>query len=376
MGLSRFAGLSLTLALSPLVAACGGGGSGPGDLNFRFEAMTRNVYYGADLAPAVVAMMSGDMDGALAAVHDIHAQVLATDFATRATGLVNEIADGSRWYGPEVIALQEVALWRRQVPADSFGLAATPATDVFVDQLAILLTTFAARGLHYRVAAVQEGFDAELPYIDDVDGPADLRITDRDVLLVRDDLTFENASSGNFVARVVLDIGLELPASWVACDLLLAGGRVRVVGAHLEADVMEIRVAQAFELIAGPTHVDTPVVLLGDLNASPSSADGDTTVANLLAAGFVDAWAALNPTLPGYTFGMDADLSDPAAVATERLDYVLVRGASSAADARTLAAIGIAVVGLDPVDRVVTPDGRLLWHSDHGGVCAMLSLGQ
>ena len=383
MRIARFATVSLAFTLSLFVAGCGGGNGvtsratdypDRGGGNFRFEAMTRNVYYGADLAPAVAAMLSGDVDGSLKAVHDVHAQVIATDFAARATGLVDEIADRHLWYGPEVIALQEVALWRRQVPADSFGDAPTPATTVFIDQLAILLSTFEARGLHYRVAAVQEGFDAELPYIDDADGPADLRITDRDVLLVREDIAFDNASSGNYVARVVLDVGLELPCSWVACDLTTSSGPVRVIGTHLEADAADIRVAQTAELLAGPADVAYPVVLLGDMNATPPGTDLDPTIVDLRAAGFIDAWATLNPDAPGYTFGLDADLLDPSAVATERLDYVLVRGAESADDRRTLAAIAIAVVGLDPAQRVVTADGRHLWHSDHGGVCAMLSI--
>lgn len=348
------------------------------DAGVRFETMTRNVYYGADLSPAMNAMLEGDVDSMLLSVGAIRAQIDATDFPSRARGLAEEVAAFGDGRGPEVLGLQEVALWRRQAPADSFDAAPTPAQEVLLDQLAVLLAALEARGLAYDVASVQPGFDAELPYLDPEAGLVDLRITDRDVLLVRRDVRYRNPFGGNFEARLSLP-GLELPASYVGCDLEVEGTWVRVVSAHLDAQVADLRRAQVAELLTGPLAVDGHAVLLGDLNAELAVEGGDGSIDDLLVAGFDDAWSQTQPGEFGATWGLDADLEDPMASVTERLDYVWTRSGPAApgapgAPGASISAVCTVVTGLDPTDRVLTPDGRRLWHSDHAGVCATLRI--
>ncbi len=343
-----------------------------GDGWLRAEVMTRNVYYGTNLAPVREAILADDFPAAVEAVGEVHAQLLATDFPARARGFADELAARDGGAGPAVVGLQEVALWRRQAPGDVVAGNLVAASEVYVDQLAILLDALRARGLRYDVVAVQEGLDAELPYFDEAFGFVDLRITDRDVLLVRADVARTGAQGAQFLARLAYANGLEIPTSWVACDLVTARGPVRVVSAHLEADDPEIRAAQVAELLAGPAAVEGPVILLGDLNAELRAEGGDGSLEALLAAGFVDGWSSAHPELPGKTFGLDEDLVDPAASASQRLDYILVR-AGRAVDGGVGITVGASeITGLELEDRVIASDGRLLWRSDHGGLCASI----
>src|SRR4029077_1277904 len=73
------------------------------------KVMTRNVYLGADLTPAIEAK---GVAAFTEATGEILRQVTANDFPVRAKGLAKEIIRKD----PDLVGLQEVAEWRSAPP--------------------------------------------------------------------------------------------------------------------------------------------------------------------------------------------------------------------------------------------------------------------
>src|SRR4051795_4760319 len=154
--------------------------------------MTRNVFLGADLSPAIGAP---DIASAINGAGTVWNQFQATRFPERAIPLAKEIKASKA----DLVGLQEVALWRKQAPSDGGAppispfAGATLATAVEQDFLAILRTEL---GSSYKVVVAKDEFDAELPVDQDANdatgsGPLassgadfDARLTMRDVILV------------------------------------------------------------------------------------------------------------------------------------------------------------------------------------------------
>ena len=115
----------------------------------KVRVMTRNVYLGADLSPAIGA---ADLCGAIDGAGVIYNEVQRTNFPERAVPLAREIKQAK----PHLVGLQEVALWRVQNPSDlgapPINPNATPATTVQYDFLDLLKDEL---GDGYRVVAVQ-----------------------------------------------------------------------------------------------------------------------------------------------------------------------------------------------------------------------------
>lgn len=80
-----------------------------GGLGNVATVMTRNVYLGADLNPAIGA---ATLPGLSEATGAILREATANDFATRAEGPAAEILEVQ----PDLVGLQEVALWRTAPP--------------------------------------------------------------------------------------------------------------------------------------------------------------------------------------------------------------------------------------------------------------------
>ena len=96
--------------------------------------MTRNLYLGADLTPAIGAAKPAD--AFVAANGQILREVTANDFPIRAKGLAEEILQKK----PDLVGLQEVALWRTGPPSLAPVLTGGPtATTVRYDYLQELL---------------------------------------------------------------------------------------------------------------------------------------------------------------------------------------------------------------------------------------------
>ena len=86
-------------------------------------------------------------------------EVEHNDFPTRAEGLAEEILTEQ----PDLVGLQEVALWRTAPPNPGVLTAGPSATTVKYDYLQELLDQLNADGTHYEVVVVQPEFDLEAP---------------------------------------------------------------------------------------------------------------------------------------------------------------------------------------------------------------------
>ena len=297
--------LALAL-LAPAAAFANGKGHGHGKghhgqgnsgIGHVAKVMTRNLYLGANLTPAIEADTLPEF---VAANGQILREVTANNFPVRAKGLAAEILQAK----PDLVGLQEVALWRT-APVNFDVLAKGPsATTVRYDYLAELLAELNKGPDRYEVVVVQNEFDLEAPGDEDNNpstGPvgADIngRLTMRDVILARRGagVDTKNAQSGNFVTSLVVPVAgvpVTIKRGWTSTDARVRGtGWFRFVNTHLEAFHPLIRQAQAAELVAptGPATSDLPVVLVGDLNSDDDTVAGADRLAyeTLLAAGMV-----------------------------------------------------------------------------------------
>ena len=333
------------------------------------DVATVNLYLGADVSPITALNPADPAYGVklVTAVATLHARVLASDFPQRALALAQEIVAR----GPDVVALQEVSLLRRQSPGDAIIGGRIPATQVELDYLQILLDALHRYGGHYAVVSQVDNTDVELPL---ATGPFtfdDVRLTDRDVILARTDLPpgqlrVGNPLHANFVASVPLPTDIVVKRGWCSIDVQARGRSLRVINTHLEEQLPpgfpNIQGFQAAELLAVPADVDTPVVLVGDFNSDANGNYSPATYAFLTGPGhFSDAWSETHPNQPGLTWGHDEFLADKNHPFSLRIDLVLFRGDE-------LDASSVAVV--DPVIRSAPP----FWFSDHGAVLSTIRI--
>jgi len=325
----------------------------------KLTVMTRNVYLGGNIALPIPARSREEFEQKTTQLWE---EVRTTDFPSRSRLLAREV----RRTRPDVIGLQEVALWRRGADGVKDG-AATPATTVVYDFLGLLRSRLRAAGQRYRVARVQNEADIEAP----VSMGYDVRLTMRDVVLVRvrKGLRVRRRLGGNYAAtfEVPTAIGtLSSRRGWAGIDGTLQGRRFRFVDTHLEAFDETVRLAQARALVAGPVRRGGTVVVAGDLNSDPSGATGAKPDAYdaLIAAGLRDTWRLRNPDAPGNECCLKQEtiMDPPPGPFDHRVDHILAKGRFSVARTR--------IVGTDPANRTAAG----LWPSDHGGVATTLAL--
>ncbi|HEX5780588.1 MAG TPA: endonuclease/exonuclease/phosphatase family protein [Solirubrobacteraceae bacterium] len=357
----------LTLLITVLVAALAIPSAAHAKTNPKITVMTRNVFLGADLGPAINApTLAQAIDGAGVIWNELQ----STKFAERAVPLAREIKRSRA----DLVGLQEVALWRIQTPSDlgapPSGVGA-PATQVSQDFLAILREEL---GRSYRVVVVQNEFDAELPVDQDGSNSTggfegadfDARLTMRDVVLVRrgSKVKLGKTRRGHFDTRYEPNIGgvvLPVDRGWASVEATLRGHKFRFVDTHLEAfGDPAIREAQAKELTRGPLKTSKQVILVGDLNSGvgrhkqPEQAGDDLAFRALARFGMKD-----NGAVQSCCY---SNLFDPNAVFDHTVDHVLSKPG--------LRKVKATVTGDDAGQR--TASG--LWPSDHGGVVSTLRL--
>lgn len=273
------------LALSGASAAKSRGGA----KGTTVRVMTRNLYLGADLAPAIESKSTSEFIEANGA---IVRQVEATNFPVRAKGLAKEILETE----PDLVGLQEVALWRTAPPSLGPVFSGKPeATTVKYDFLKLLLAQLNRRKTLYKPVVVQDEFDFEAPADANGqpgDGPGggsgvlanaemNARLTMRDVILERlhAGVRTTNPKSGHFehllVEKVAGSREVTVTRGWASVDATVRGSRrFHFVDTHLEsfdnaAEYPSVRAQQAGELVApgGPATSRLPVILVGDLNS-------------------------------------------------------------------------------------------------------------
>src|SRR4051812_38956260 len=203
--------------------------------------MTRNLYLGADLSPVFEAAAKGDGPGIVQATTTAWQNVKATNFPERAGALADEIESSE----PLLVGLQEVSLFRTG-PPDSITSAPTPAAHVELDYLDILLNQLDQRGLHYAPVTITKEADAENPGYTAPGVLQDIRLTDRDVILARTDvssskLQLSNKQTGNYATFASLPIGqtgqsIKLLRGWGSVDVTLRGQTFRFINTHLEQE--------------------------------------------------------------------------------------------------------------------------------------------
>jgi endonuclease/exonuclease/phosphatase family metal-dependent hydrolase len=349
----------------------------------KISVMTRNVYLGADLGPAINA---SSIPQAIDGAGVIWNEMQSTRFRDRAVPLARELKRSRA----HLIGLQEVALWRVQRPSDGGAppispiATSTPATAVEQDFLAILRRELRRVRARYRVVKVQREFDAELPV--DVDGSDttgtgplaafgadfDARLTMRDVILVRrgSGLRLGRTRGRHFETRYEPNVGgivIPVDRGWLSVEARKGKRRFRFVNTHLEAfGDPKIREAQAKELVKGPLKTRKQVVLVGDLNSGTTKRhnigrpelghdpNDPLAFAVFKKAGFKDNGAVQSCCYP--------DMFDATFEFTHTVDHVLTRPGLMTVDSF--------VTGNDPGE--MTASG--LWPSDHGGVVSTLRL--
>ena len=326
----------------------------------------QNLWVGSEFTPILILdpTATNYIPDLLMAVAEVYQAIVASDFPTRAQALAREIAATQ----PELVALQEVTLIRTQVPGDILAGGTTPATDVQLDYLAILLANLDQQGVHYAPVAIVTNFDMELPMATaDPTVFADARLTDHDVILVRVDLPpgqlrVSHAQAGNFQTALPLpSLGGGIRRGWCSVDVFTRGRTFRFINAHLEENTAApIQAAQAQELLMGPANTTLPVILVGDLNSDANGNDGTTTY-SLLTQTFTDTWSVVHPGDPGLTWGHDPLLADPTVEFVWRLDLVLLRGSQFQA---------LGMWRISPQFQTTPP----LWPSDHAGLLAHLRI--
>lgn len=327
-----------------------------GNANRALPVMTYNMYLGTDFTEIFSVQSNEEL---FAEVAEAFGDVQNGIPAERIAGIADQIEVAA----PTLVGLQEVALWRT---GDAFD--PSPATNISYDFLQMLLDEMAARGLYYRAVVVHTGFDAELPAI----GPyifADVRYTDRDVILARTDLKISqlkieetNAQDFQTLLTLPLFIGnVTIQRGWTSVDASIRGKRYRFINAHTEAFHPGVEYAQSAELLQGPANTTLPVILAGDLNSDAENSGASYLL--FLSAGFADTWDLTHPADPGYTWPLFVESPNIFTSPSQRLDMILVRGSITAENSD--------VVGEDPV-LDITPSG--LRPSDHAGVIASLLL--
>jgi len=255
------------------------------------KVMTRNVYLGANLGPAIEAK---GVAAFTEATGQILREVTANDFPVRAKGLAKEILTKE----PDLVGLQEVAEWRTGPPTLETLLGGSPphAETVRYDYLKELLAQLNKGKKRYRAAVVEPEFDFEAPADENGvpgDGPNNLipnaeingRLTMRDVILAKvgADVKTSAPIKGHYKSLLTEEISgakVTVTRGWAAVNAVVNGStKFRFVDTHLESFdpqtvVPSIRAQQAAELVAptGPATSKLPVILVGDMNSDTKTA--------------------------------------------------------------------------------------------------------
>lgn len=337
------------------------------------KVMTQNLYIGADVTNIANAP---DVNQIPLLVDEAFRKVLASDFPSRAASFADQVMDAR----PDVIGLQEVSLIRIQELGDFLQGNPTPATEVREDFLQIVLDALESRGLHYKLAGVSNEVDSELPAFGDLDGDGvpslyDLRLTDRDVILVRKSVKVSNVTPYNYYTKIYYPTPLgniDYTRGAIAVDAKVRGQSYHLVNTHLEVryddNIAVVQALQMQELLGMLGDDRKRLVLMGDMNTTPTDTPDTylgipTAYQQAVGFGLSDIWLSGGEG-PGYTCCHSESLNNLDETQTQRIDYIFVR---NAADELPFSQVGKArAYTFSEVTRNDT------WYSDHDGVFAKI----
>jgi endonuclease/exonuclease/phosphatase family metal-dependent hydrolase len=348
----------------------------------EIKVMTRNVYLGADLGPAISAK---GVEAFTAATGQILREVTTNDFPVRAKGLAKEILEKE----PDLVGLQEVAEWRTGPPSleTLLGGSEPHAETVRYDYLKELLAALNKGKQRYRAAVVNPEFDFEAPADENQvpnDGPNSLiknaeingRLTMRDVILAKvgSEVKTSNPRTSHFKSLLTEEISgakVTVLRGWASVDATVNGSTpFHFVDTHLESFdpqtvVPSIRAQQAAELVApnGPLTNKLPTILVGDLNSDTKTAvqpgDGQA-YETLVKAGMRErstykplGCCLATPLLPVGDGGSVSQLD-------HKVDHIMTR------DPKQVKLLNSSVTGRKPQNG--------FWDSDHAGLFSTLKL--
>jgi endonuclease/exonuclease/phosphatase family metal-dependent hydrolase len=378
----------------------------------KVGVMTRNLYLGADLGPAIRAASLQDF---INANGEIMRDVDTNNYPVRAKGLAGEIKAKS----PDLVGLQEVSLWRTGPTGPPRNKPGSPpesftAKTVTYDYLNLLMKELNKDKKRYRVVQVTTEFDFEGPanYDNDEIGIGELngRLTMRDAIIAKvgTEIKIRNSTGGNystFYNPVISGLPVAVDRGWGSVEAKVRNSPwFKFVNTHFEAfgddknkvvdcmtdpapgfesNPVSIRCAQAKELYEVAIEPgDLPVVLTGDINShdtsvidancpSPSNVNnslignnggvcGDTFAFNslktngLVSRSTSDPWSCCTKSDI-----LTADKASPSDF-EKHIDHILT---DSPAKVRML---NSSVSGLAPVNGY--------WNSDHAGVYSLLRI--
>ncbi len=352
--------------------------------------MTRNVYLGADIQRPIVATAGKTGLEALVALGNSNVVtrniVDQTNFPRRSELLAAEIAEAT----PDLVGLQEVALWRSgplelPPPFGTTPLGTTNAQQVDYDYLKLLLQDLRQQGTPYKAVVVQEEMDLESPAF--LGNPAngtvsqgrDIRLTMRDVILLRasSNLRVLDKGSAQYDTKVPVNVGgsqLDIIRGYGWVDVAHGSGKpFRFVNTHLEAFSSVAALLQAQELLAEATVTDRTTVIACDCNSDPlNNTTKPTDPAPVPHSapydfitgpgGFTDMWLEWLPADQGWTSGLNELVNEPTPGSwTHRIDMIFARPGPG----QQLDVVAGEVTGDEPTAK----DPRTgLWPSDHAGV--------
>jgi endonuclease/exonuclease/phosphatase family metal-dependent hydrolase len=260
------------------------------DANVPVKIMTQNMDDGTDQT-YIIAALTGQLPIPVPSAVDLtFAELQASNFEGRSRLLAREIAERK----PEIVALQEAALWRFQ-PSGGKEV-------VLYDNIDLLRSALKKLGVPYDKVAEISLLDLALD--GDLIAGA-LRFTDRNAVLVRSDLHrpkfyLSNVHSRTFDAAFPFE-GLTITAGYISADVHMGDELFRFVTTHLETPIQgipeaaEVQVLQAQELIEALRDVRMPVVICGDFNSDANHGgfvDDTLTVGLIEKAGYAETWPA------------------------------------------------------------------------------------
>ncbi|WP_231251515.1 endonuclease/exonuclease/phosphatase family protein [Nocardioides furvisabuli] len=352
--------------------------------------MTRNVYLGVDIQRPIRATAGLTGLDALVALGNSNVETRAivdrTNFPRRSELLAEEIAEAK----PDLVGLQEVALWRSgplelPPPFGSTPLGTTNAQQVDYDYLRLLLQDLRREGVPYKAVVVQDEMDLESPAF--LGNPAegtvthgrDIRLTMRDVILLRasSNVRVVDKGSAQYDTRVPVNVGgstLEIIRGYGWVDVAKGSAKpFRFVNTHLEAFSSLAALGQAQELLAETTVTGRTTVIACDCNSDPL--DGRTKATDPIpiphwqpyrlitgGGGFTDMWLEWRPADQGWTSGLNETVDEAAPGSwTHRIDMIFARPGPG----QQLDVVAGEVTGDEPADKDPTTG---LWPSDHAGV--------